>query len=537
MRKKINILLVFAILTSHLAFLSPAMVHAEEHGVAEASVGDFVVDTAKAAHKRFDELIGDFAYDVLGVGRDPRNNPRQQDKSRSLGRIIWDQMVDRDKWAKEILGEAIMGRFDGEDILDFLMPIWRTPKDDDETVDVVTGSAPAFVDMRVTDDFIFAIGESITAYNNEEWRFVDESFTHIGTINGVPNVNGKYLSNSRDNRLSFIFPIREMNPDYRIQFRAESKHPFHTRGYSQYGLSFVALYENDIGSIVNNANKAWRPKDDLPYTDDYAPEPGKYVHYFEERFGDYRDNVHLMTNVMIQDNSTEPPEDHVVSISYRVVDESGLPVSSGYGVEEDNPFEEYTGMTVDDIYEELRERFDAEEPVRHYIGDEEDRENVVPIYNDDGSAGPGFFGNLISGVVDVLGKLLEAVLGLASTLLNVLIDAFTAIIHLVIPTSEQIQGFGDSFSNISDTFTAKFSFVSDLADGFKNIFSPPAGARSIEGNIFTKEWTVMGQPFIIVHPMLYGVIENVRTVLSSMLVVFTFVSIYKRIVGSGDVIK
>ena len=535
MRKKINLLLVFAILFSHMAVLSPAIVHAEEHGVAEASVGDFVVDTAKEAYKRVDEMIGDFAYDVLGIGRDPRNNPRQQDKSRSLGRIIWDQMVDREKWAKEILGEAVMGRFDGEDILDFLMPIWRTPKAGDETVDVVTGAAPDYVDMRVTDDFIFAIGESITAYNNEEWRFVDESFTYIGTIDAVPGRTDRY--NIEDTALSFIFPIRDMNPAYRIQFRAESNHPFQGSNLATRGLQFDAQYEKANGSVAKNSYKwKWTLNSDVPYTDDYLPDPNKHVRYFEAGFDSFHDDVHMMTSVGVSDLSAGRSDNLVVSVSYRVVDEHGMPVESSYGVD-DNPFEAYTGMTVDDIYNELRERFDADEPIRHYVGDEEDRENVVPIYNDDGSAGPGFFGSLIGGIVDVLGKLLEAVLGLSSTLLNVVIDAFTAVIGLIIPNAEQIQGFGDSFANISDTFTAKFSFVTDITEGFKNIFSPPIRTFSAEENIFTKEWTVMGQSFIIVHPMLYSSIENVRTVLSSMLVIFTFVSIYKRIVGSGDVIK
>lgn len=531
-----NILLVLALLFSHMAMLSPVIVHAEEPEVSEASVGDFVVDTAKDAYKRIEEVLGDFAYDFLGIGRDPRNNPRQGDKSRSLGRQIYDHIVDREHWAMEIFGEAMHGRFDTEDILDFLFPVWRKPKAGDEYVDVVSGAAPEFFDMRVTDDIIRAVGESIVAYNNEEWRFVDESFTHIGTIDATPDSKQNNYNYRENESLSFIFPIREMNPAYSIQFRVESKNPLSPLATA--GLAFDAKYETATGGVVNNGIREWTLNSDVPHTDGYEPDPDKHVMYYEQRFDNFRDKIHLITSVGIGDRrSTDMPENHVVDVSYRVLDENGFPVSSGYGVEEDNPFEAYTGMTVDDIYNELRERFDAEEPIRHYIGDEEDRENVVPIYNDDGSAGPGFFGNLIGGVVEVLGKLLDAVLGLGGALLNVVIDAFTAVIGLIIPNAEQIQGFGDSFANISDTFTAKFSFVTDIADGFKNIFSSPAGARSIEENIFTKEWIILGQSFTIVHPMLYAAIENVRTVLSSMLVIFTFVSIYKRLVGSGDVIS
>ncbi|MEQ7219480.1 hypothetical protein, partial [Vagococcus fluvialis] len=85
-------------------------------------------------------------------------------------------------------------------------------------------------------------------------------------------------------------------------------------------------------------------------------------------------------------------------------------------------------------------------------------------------------------------------------------------------------------NEISENFKGKFKIVTDLSNDFKVAFSNPK-------SVFDLKITFEGKEYSLLPAFMMGAMETVRSVLSGALVLFTFTDIYKRIVGSGDVIK
>lgn len=138
------------------------------------------------------------------------------------------------------------------------------------------------------------------------------------------------------------------------------------------------------------------------------------------------------------------------------------------------------------------------------------------------SSGSGILSSLLGflgGIPKMITDFLEAMFGL-----------FERIIAIFIPTAEQISSLGDSLSSIIDDFNGKFSLFIDLGDSLKGAFSSPS-------NIFDYSITLMDKRYPLIPAFLAGALGQVRVFLSGALVLTTFTNIYKRIVGSGDVIK
>lgn len=133
----------------------------------------------------------------------------------------------------------------------------------------------------------------------------------------------------------------------------------------------------------------------------------------------------------------------------------------------------------------------------------------------------------------ILAKLLEFIASIPkiiADLLEALMGLVERIINIFIPTAEQVKGIGDSISEIGENFKGKFSAFIDMGGSFSSAFSSPS-------SIFDFQITLLGESYPLIPSFLASSMGQIRTFLSGALVLFTFTSIYKRIVGSGDVIK
>lgn len=133
----------------------------------------------------------------------------------------------------------------------------------------------------------------------------------------------------------------------------------------------------------------------------------------------------------------------------------------------------------------------------------------------------------------ILSKLLDFMNGLGD-LINQLVTALLAmvekVVELFIPTAEQLAMMGDSVSQISEGLQSKFQGFTAIGESFTGVYSSPQSMLNM--TIPTQQGDVE-----LIPSYLHGVVGTMRSLLSGFSVVMTGIYIYKRIVGSGDVIQ
>ena len=133
----------------------------------------------------------------------------------------------------------------------------------------------------------------------------------------------------------------------------------------------------------------------------------------------------------------------------------------------------------------------------------------------------------------ILSKFLDFMNGLGdliNKLVTALLEMVEKVVELFIPTSEQLAMMGDSVSQISQGLQSKFQGFTAIGESFTGVFSSPQSMLNM--TIPTQQGDVE-----LIPTYLHGVVSTMRSLLSGFSVVMTGIYIYKRIVGSGDVIE
>lgn len=147
--------------------------------------------------------------------------------------------------------------------------------------------------------------------------------------------------------------------------------------------------------------------------------------------------------------------------------------------------------------------------------------------------GKGFWASLfdaISSMAGAFGDFITSIPQLILDLLDGLLSLVEKVVELFIPTSEQLQELSDSFSGLTDDVTLKFSPVTESVDSINTVFSTPK-------SIYDLTYNVQGETINVIPRQLESEINKFKGLLNGVLVLTTFISIYKRFVGREDVIK
>lgn len=142
------------------------------------------------------------------------------------------------------------------------------------------------------------------------------------------------------------------------------------------------------------------------------------------------------------------------------------------------------------------------------------------------------FGNVVNeagtNFWDVLQQLIDSLGGLAESIMAIVPDLIEELVALVIPEDKEF--FSKKLTALTDSFDTKFSGVLKLSDSVKNIYSQPKSMNSITYTIFDVEMK-------LIPDFMLSKIGDFRTVMGALIYLGTFISIYKRFVGQGDVIQ
>lgn len=427
--------------------------------------------------KRLDEVLGQYAMSMIG-----KANQNLKDVEKYIGTELVSRFKNRTNELNDIVngaltvkgGDHILETWDK--IVDFAFPV------DDESVQIT--ATPAL--KGAIADIVVNLPDEIKV--SEGYKFLGKFASELGSGHSFVNVPFSYQY------------VKGVSPDY-IYFKIVQV----TNGIeTSFGTSL--RYENEtypFGSASFNAgnfeDKTWYTSVDLAYAR-------------ENSNGDFK--------VTGLDFSTKGfREETVVDVYYSLGEVSAVPYNKT-----DIINNSFLNQNNTNVYNILNGQIGDNTTVTHNF------DKYYKNFNDYGvspdknqiSSGSGILSAILGflgGIPKMITDFLEAMFGL-----------FERIIAIFIPTAEQISSLGDSLSSIIDDFNGKFSLFIDLGDSLKGAFSSPS-------NIFDYSITLMDKSYPLIPVFLAGALGQVRVFLSGALVLSTFTSIYKRIVGSGDVIK
>lgn len=138
----------------------------------------------------------------------------------------------------------------------------------------------------------------------------------------------------------------------------------------------------------------------------------------------------------------------------------------------------------------------------------------------------GAIGDLVSGMSDFL----TSIPGLFIELFDGLLGLVEKVVELFVPSAEQVEELKNSLQLLVDDLTGKFDFVLEPVNQIKNVYSQPKSIYDL-----TIEYDE--QVIHVVPSFLKSSLDKLKVLLNGSVVLFTFISIYKRFVGREDVIK
>lgn len=147
--------------------------------------------------------------------------------------------------------------------------------------------------------------------------------------------------------------------------------------------------------------------------------------------------------------------------------------------------------------------------------------------------GKGFWSSLfdaIATLVTAFSDFIKSIPQLILDLLDGLLGLVQKVVELFIPTSEQMQELSESLSGLTDDVRLKFIPITDAVNSVSVVFSSPK-------SIYDLTYNVQGQTVNVIPRELELEINKFKTLLNGVLVLTTFISIYKRFVGREDIIK
>ncbi|MBL1224580.1 hypothetical protein [Enterococcus sp. BWR-S5] len=141
-------------------------------------------------------------------------------------------------------------------------------------------------------------------------------------------------------------------------------------------------------------------------------------------------------------------------------------------------------------------------------------------------------GKLVDGIFDLSGEVIKATAEIIETLSNLLLELSKLLISLIVP--ENLDFLDDGFSDISDKFTGKFSFILDLSGQIKSAFTP---TETDFLNAVSFEF--MGVSFDANEgkPALDKYVPKFRAVISLFIWFIVAIYLYRKLTGQGDLIN
>lgn len=435
--------------------------------------------SAATDSRRLDEVLGEYAMSLVG---------KANDNMEAVEKYVGSQLIERFKDRNNELNKIVNGALSIEggstlpetwdQIVDFVFPV--------EKENVQLTSTPAL--KSAIADIIINMPDTIKGGND---------YKYLGRFS-IPE------GATADSHLAIPFYydyVKDVSSPY-VYLRIEE-------------LTSVGIYTG-LSYI----------KDGTPGTNDYTKlsgfgnaTPENNVYHTYATIGAGIDEAQFTWLDIYTKRSSFRKEQFVADIYYSIGEPKATIINKSEVFSSS-----YLDKSSNDVYRILNGQYGDNTTVTYNFNQTYNNFNDYGLSPDQNvvDSGDGLLGSILdffTSIPKVISDFLESLMGLVERIINIFI-----------PTGEQIQGIGDSITDIGENFKGKFSAFIDLGDSLTSAFSKPS-------SIFDYHITLDGKSYPLIPSFLSASLGQVRTFLSGALVLFTFTNIYKRIVGSGDVIK
>ncbi|MEQ7219471.1 hypothetical protein, partial [Vagococcus fluvialis] len=386
------------------------------------------LDVKAESGRRLDEVIGEFGYSIIGNVGD--NMVDLKEKEKYLGQKLIEGYKGRMNDLNDIFNGALS--FEGGDTGS---QTW------DKVVDFVFPVEKEKVEIKATPDFKKTLANVIINMP-EKVDMASGGFKYLGSYNGELGYGGRL-------EIPFNYTYIENTNSKFVEIRVvnTSKYPLENQ-VSYYHLSEkfknvskdkdVYIYETGI--IASSLNYNYSP-DKVDFTVDLTNHSKREFNYINIK--------HDIPLIPLGVKHKLSAEVYYSFGNQTIVVKKGDIINKTYN---------NNNHTVNDIINLIDSRVPDNAVVNHEIG------KGYKNYDDYNSSErpdkeSGILGKLIDFIASIPSMLLD--------LIELLFDLIMKVIHLLIPTSEQISSMGDKVNEISENFKGKFKIVTDLSNDFK----------------------------------------------------------------------
>ena len=501
--------------------------------------------------KELSELFGEITFNLLAIDVREYTPAERDELEKTIGGRVMSHLNKRAVGYNSIIGSFIDGDIERtwSELVHWLLLPGEAPPDPDDVPDGLT-YVPDGLSITITDELLSAIAEALK--DLPETVNVSTDFALLTTRTGPRASSTRAFFIDKD-EIPFNFDLLDYDSlhmrivvDSPVYFDTRAGHSF--RVYRRIDDSPWDGYMEPNYMMHNG-----KPADDPPvepFTD------ATFVFDLTE-YHDYDKAVLETIRIGLTDNRLDhQPDEYSYSIYYKFYgDGADRSIPFGDVINNNDMSKNFTEMTTNEIYNHLDRSYHDNTTIVHeihndyYSGDYDgfdDKYDIPPHLSGDSGTGGllstilDLIGSLLGGILDSITSLPGKLVDLLGSLADILLGLIEPIVRLLIPSSEQIAEMGDSVGVLRDTFTDKFSGVFDITTSLTGLFASD-NVDSAETPLFDDGFAIetpygsMDIPFLVdgVAPAL----SKLRLLLSGGFALMTFVAIYKRFVGTGDVIQ